>query len=214
MTRFNILLIGMIALGLFLLPGVISTFTGSHSYVAPENVECQKCHQDVFAELQASQADHVHANANWTNKQIFDCNECHTVSDLGGSPGTGHAARTVDCAICHNKTLFESTGESYYDWAHDSQDEGIYFEYGMYCLDCHYFSDEGLPVFIDEVYENIVLEEAAHNQYFLNAMNDSTLLGGSEACVSCHTNVDFVMTDTLRTYSMNYNSLTGEISRE
>ena len=58
----------------------------------------------------SSKSEHTHANFDWTKKRALDCDECHIVSDIDGSPGPGHAARLVDCAICHDKTLFECVG--------------------------------------------------------------------------------------------------------
>jgi len=210
MSKFALMIIGTIAIGLFALPGVISTFAGSHEYVAPENVECQKCHPDVLAELMSSESEHTHANNNWTEKQFLDCNECHIVGELGGSPGAGHAARLVDCAICHNKTLFESTGESYMDWAHDMDaGTGIMYEYGMACPDCHTPTGD-----IDWCYDEITDSNAAHYNFYMNSVNDSTLLGGSESCIGCHAHVEFTFTEPLGTYNMTYDPVTGEFGKE
>ena len=206
MNKFTLLIIGTIAMGLFIMPGVISTFSGSHEYVSPENVECQKCHMDVFTELASSESEHTHANAAWTVKQMFDCEECHTVSNIGSSPGEGHAARLVDCAVCHDKAVFESTGESYIDWAHDmSEGTGIMYEYGMACVDCHTPTGD-----IDWCYEEIADSNAAHNDFYNNAMNDDTLLGGTESCVGCHTHVEFTLTEPIGSSDMTYNPNTGE----
>jgi len=70
MSKFNLILLATLAIVVFALPGVVTTFSGSHEYVAPENVECQKCHPDVYAELMSSQSEHTHANADWTKKTI------------------------------------------------------------------------------------------------------------------------------------------------
>jgi hypothetical protein len=209
MSKFTLMIIGTIAIGLFALPGVISTFSGSHEYVAPENVECQKCHPDVYAELTSSESDHTHANANWTVKQALDCNECHTVGEIGGSPGAGHAARLVDCAICHDKTLFESTGESYADWGHD-----LSAEYGMACKDCHMMGENGYEGDLGAVYDEITNDTAAHYNFYTNSVNDTTLLGGTESCVGCHTHVEFNFTQPLGTSDMTYNPETGVFGKE
>jgi len=210
MTKFNLILIGTLAIGIFALPGVVSTFSGSHDYVAPENVQCAKCHPDVYSELLSSQSDHTHANADWTEKQLLDCVECHTVSDIGGSPGGGHAARRVDCAICHNKTLFESQGDSYMKWGHDmTNSTGLFYEYGMACPDCHTPTGD-----IDWVYDEINDPDAAHYQFYMNSVNDSTLLGGSESCIGCHARVNFTFTQPLGSYNMTYNPETGEFGKE
>jgi len=216
MRKFNVLFIGVIAIGIFMLPAVISTFIGSHDYIAPENVECQTCHPDVYNELLNSQDDHTHANAAWEHKQILDCQECHIVSDFGGSPGSGHAARRVDCAICHNKTLYESNGDSYRDMGHNmSQGTGIFYEYGMNCPDCHFGNGHHGqdPVDIGTVYETINQSSAAHNSFYENAINDTELLGGTESCVACHSHVDFTITAPLGK-NMSYNPNSGLFNRQ
>ncbi len=221
MNKFNILFIGTIAIGIFMLPAVISTFTGSHDYIAPENVECQTCHQDIFEELENSKDDRVHASDGWHAKQTFDCDECHTVKDVGGAtPGNGHAANTVDCGSCHNKTQFEESGASYFDWAHVwSEGTGLYYEYEMWypqnCADCH--THWGTPptegMYIDDVYETIVNTSAPHNNFYENAKNDTELLGASESCVACHSHVDFTITAPLGK-NMSYNPNSGLFNRQ
>ena len=221
MEKFNTVLIGVLAIGIFMLPAVVSTFTGSHDYIAPENVECGSCHPDILAELTASADDHTHANSTWSEKQVLDCEECHTVDDIGDSPGAGHAARKVDCAICHNKTLFESGLDdgSYSDWAHAPQpagaSSGLMIEYGMDCIDCHREPSPGdnSTMFLDDVYNTITESNAAHYNFYMNAVNDTTyLLGGTESCVGCHSHVDFEITEPLG-LNMTYDPLTGQFDR-
>ena len=219
MRKFNVLFIGVITIGIFMLPAVISTFTGSHDYIAPENVECQTCHPDVYDELLNSQDDHTHANAAWNHKQILDCQECHIVSDFGGSPGSGHAARRVDCAICHNKTLYELGGDEYMLLGHNmgsgEDKENLYYEYGMDCSDCHFESGHHGqdPVDIGTVYETITNVSAAHNTFYENAINDTELLGGTESCVACHSHVDFTITAPLGK-NMTYTPSSGSFDRQ
>jgi len=234
MSKFTLMIIGTIAIGLFALPGVISTFSGSHDYIAPENVQCATCHPEVLAELSDSQDDHTHANANWTKKQTLDCVECHTVSGIGDSPAVGHAAQKVDCDFCHDNSLF--SGDDYLNWAHDFDDNtGLYYDYGMQCDSCHRPSNETGAIvhpycdgnchhpesadllermFLDDVYENIVDPDAAHVGFYENSLTSDLLLGGSESCIGCHTHMDFNMTNPLATAGMTYDPLTGVFEKE
>lgn len=215
MSKFSLMLIATISIGIFALPVVISTFSGSHAYVAGPSVECTKCHADVYNELLSSQSNHTHANADWTEKQVFDCDECHTVSGIGGSPGGGHAAQRVDCGFCHNKTAYESKGASYENWAHNfATSTGLKFKYGMACSDCHRGSPSASTMFLDWVYMNITKPTAAHNPFYLNALNDDTLLGGTEACVGCHTHVEVKFSKPLGGMNMTYDPVTGEFGKE
>lgn len=219
MSKFTLMIIGTIAIGLFALPGVISTFSGSHDYIAPENVNCMTCHPEVLVELENSKNDHTHANANWTVKETLDCVECHTVSGVGDNPAVGHAAQKVDCDFCHADSSF-SPGD-YSDWAHaptsGGATSGLLVEYGMACDDCHR-SEGGASnkanMFLDDVYENIIHEDAAHVGFYYNADNDTTLLGGTESCIGCHTHIVFNMTQPLGTSGMTYNPGTGVFGKE
>ncbi|MCG7849495.1 MAG: hypothetical protein MIO93_10005, partial [ANME-2 cluster archaeon] len=118
--------------------------------------------------------------------------------------------------ICHNKTLFESTGESYLDWAHDVQGfgtgTGIMYEYGMNndCGNCHFIGNNGYWGNLSLVYDEIIEPNAAHYNFYMNSVNDSTLLGGSESCVGCHTHVDLTFTQPIGTSDLTYNPKTGE----
>jgi nitrate/TMAO reductase-like tetraheme cytochrome c subunit len=207
MVKYNLMLIATIAIGIFALPIVSSTFSGSHAYIAGENVECLKCHADVEAELASSSTNHTHANDDWTVKQMLDCDECHNVSGIGESLGGGHAAQKVDCAFCHDNTTF---GIGYFDFMH-----GLRVEYGMDCLDCHYGTDyDETDMFLDDVFNEITLETAAHYTFYQNAVNDSTLLGGTESCVGCHTHAEVNFTQPLGTYSMTYDPITGVFGKE
>ena len=224
MNKFNVLLIGTIAIGIFLLPNVISTFTGSHNYIAPENVNCTKCHMDVYEELHNSIDDHTHANSQWSKwythqqgllpiRKVFDCVECHSVSEVGRIPGEGHAAKKVDCAFCHNKTRYEAeTGKLYTTLGHAPNawymTSGLCPEYGMACTDCHRpTGNYPENLFIDDVFDDEITNiSAPHHQFYENAKNDSILLGGSESCVACHSHTKFTITAPLGkniTYSPN-----------
>jgi len=208
MGKYNLMLVATIAIGVFALPMVVSTFSGSHAYVAGENVDCLKCHADVEAELASSSTNHTHANDAWEEKQVLDCDECHDVSGIGDSPGGGHAAQKVDCAFCHNSTAF---GSGYITFMHDIRDE-----YGMDCEDCHDPAISGYSnnMFLNDVFDEITLETAAHYTFYQNAVNDTTLLGGTESCVGCHTHAEVNFTQPLGTYSMTYDPITGTFGKE
>jgi hypothetical protein len=217
MSKFNLMIIGTIAIGVFALPMVIATFSGSHEYIAPENVDCLKCHPDVQADLDASVSNHTHAGvrsdgSEWT---LF-CTDCHTVSGIGLSPGGGHAAQKVDCGYCHNGSNFDFVGA--YEWWHTAP-TSIVVEHNLNapseCKACHRIGDtfEYHP-FIYEVFNEISLETAAHNGFYENALNDDTLLGASEACVGCHTHAEINFTQPLGSFNMVYDPVAGTFEKE
>lgn len=215
MSKFTLLLIGTIAIGMFALPGVVSTFSGSHDYIAPENVDCTTCHPEVYEELLSSVDDHTHAGYTPSGEEwTLDCVECHTVSGIGDSPAVGHAAQKVDCDFCHDRSLFSEN--DYSEWAHYwTEGTGLLYKYEMECDACHRTGvyDAG-SMFIDDVYVNIINNDSAHVGFFNNADNDSTLLGASESCIGCHAHVTFTFTQPLGTANMTYNPETGEFAKE
>ena len=210
MSKFNLILIGTLAIGMFALPGVVSTFSGSHEYIAPENVDCMKCHQGVYNDILGSIDNHTHAGYSTSGEEwTLDCVECHTVSGIGDNVGGGHAAQKVDCAFCHDNSSF--SGNDYYEWAHNFIDStGLLYNYDMKCDACHRLDmDLKEGMFLDDVFKNIVIPDAAHSGFFDNAVNSTLLLGPSEACVGCHTHVDFNMTEPPGGRGMTYDMVSG-----
>jgi hypothetical protein len=211
MSKFVLMLIGTLAIGMFALPGVVSTFSGSHDYIAPENVECMTCHPEVYQELVNSVDDHTHAGISVSGDEwTLECVECHTVSGIGDNPSLGHAAQKVDCDYCHDNTSF--SGRNYFKWAHNFDNQtGLYYKYDMECNACHRPDEYNIAgMFLDDVYVNIVNPNAAHFGFYNSSLDSELLLGASEACIGCHTHVDFNMTEPLGTSNMTYNPLTGE----
>ena len=95
------LLIGIVAIGMFALPSTLAMYTGQHNFSSGENVDCDKCHgssDSVAIEL-----------GNSDNHTTFTCRNCHAFTTTalttpnGVSDGTmGHAATTdVNCVGCH-----------------------------------------------------------------------------------------------------------------
>ena len=99
------LLIGIVAIGMFALPSTLAMYTGQHNFTNGSDVDCNKCHgsgDKIYDELDINK---VHGG--------FTCKTCHGFSTdestLFASNGSmGHAATTkVNCVGCHaelNKT--------------------------------------------------------------------------------------------------------------
>ena len=99
------LLIGIVAIGMFALPSTLAMYTGQHNFSNGSDVDCDKCHgsgDTIYVELSQN---NVHGG--------FTCKKCHGFSTdestLSASNGSmGHAATTgVNCVGCHaelNKT--------------------------------------------------------------------------------------------------------------
>ena len=104
--KIAILLVSIIAVGMFAVPSTLALYTGSHQFVNGSSVECGKCHTSSMDDIAAELAS---GNAHDT----MTCSNCHggSNSNVDLAPGTadGHAASmNVDCIGCHSGNATES----------------------------------------------------------------------------------------------------------
>ncbi len=96
------LLIGIVAIGMFALPNTLAMYSGQHSFVNGTNVDCAKCHGSGDAIGDELNNSDMHST--------MDCETCHGFS--GTNPNddtTGHAATTgVTCLGCHTNGTYDS----------------------------------------------------------------------------------------------------------
>lgn len=177
--------IAVVTVGTFALPATMSLFAGQHYWynlnAEGNQVPCEKCHADIFEELDLSD---VHVNFTGGTAGAADrrdCEACHRADarfnyskgDGAGSytPGTkAHAASVVACMLCHElgasnvSTLagYPATG----------------------------FNITGLAT-SEFNYSNGTYtgEYEAHNAFIARAIDNTTLQDSNEACVTCHTHV-------------------------
>ena len=100
------LLLAVMAIGMFALPSTLAMYSGQHEFVNADSVDCNKCHSTsdaIYGELQAGNAH-----------TAFTCKDCHgfsnsTITTPNTDDGTqGHAATVaISCIDCHaeNATL-------------------------------------------------------------------------------------------------------------
>ncbi len=173
------------ATGLVVLPNTVSLFAGQHYWYNlsySKTVPCQKCHADVFEELNLSNF-HIH----WgdpTRADAQDCAACHrsnlsiTYANVTGSytqvvPGKqAHAASVVACMLCHQLNASKAT------WAPGPFAGGF---------NISGFSGVNSPYNYSNATYNGKL--AAHNAFIAMAIKNNTLPDSTEACVACHTHV-------------------------
>ncbi|MCK5659791.1 MAG: cytochrome c3 family protein [Methanosarcinales archaeon] len=101
-----LLLLAVVAIGMFALPSTLAMYSGQHQYVKGENVDCTKCHgatDTMGAELAAGEA-HL----------ALTCQSCHgftnavsTTPNAATDGTTGHAATTsaISCIDCHIESV-------------------------------------------------------------------------------------------------------------
>lgn len=179
-----LLLISVVAVGMFALPSTLALYTGSHAFVSGDNVDCDKCHtsgmDDITAELESG-----------TAHQTLTCDDCHGTNnfnvDLSQGNSNGHAASMdVDCVGCHIS--------SDYGYNHPYIENS---NYATDCNPCHGPLQNGDVPPIDDILRQLNLATAAHHGVTFNATADNQGIDDrDQACIACHTDVPVNITDT------------------
>ncbi len=179
--KFILLLISVVAVGMFALPSTLALYTGSHAFVSGSNVNCDKCHtsgmDDIKAELESG-----------TAHQTLTCDDCHGTNnfnvDLSHGNSNGHAASMdVDCIGCHIPY-----DENYFDHIAGFMEPDSEIE----CSDCHGHPFES----IDDILRQLNMAAAAHRGVTFNATADNQGIDDrDQACIACHTDVPINITD-------------------
>ena len=168
-----LLLISVVAVGMFAVPSTLALYTGSHQFVNGANVNCEKCHtssmDDIKAELESGSAHNT-----------LGCKACHgganSAVDLEPDNTDGHAASmNVDCIGCHYS---KSNGDSHPD--------------NCGTMNCHV----GDSFAQEDVLYQLNLATAAHHEVTFNSSADNQdIVDRDQACIACHTNVPVNITD-------------------
>jgi len=181
--KIALLLVSVVAVGVFALPSTISLFAGQHTwYNLTENqsVPCEKCHADVANEMSALIGPHTEE----TGFQRMKCSFCHrtfpiqdedinqtykkyeyTYGSVGDAvtdvtPGKeAHAASTVPCMYCHSGYEY---GEAYTGYPEYKTDK--IHAISLPCTGCH---------------------QGVHGGVFYDSSDKET-----NECVMCHGNRD------------------------
>ncbi len=157
-----LLVLGVLVLIITVMPSASAKFTGQHTFISAEQVDCAKCHPRVAQELSSSDAH----NFTVSGYASGACRVCHIVRLGGrlnnsiGSTSAYHAAALLECTYCHGEHAGEPTG------------------YGTANIPAANITAE---------FENSSLE--AHIPLYQRARNGSPdfLMGANEACIACHT---------------------------
>ncbi len=76
-SKIILLSIAVVSVGLFALPNTMSLFSGQHTFTMGENIQCNKCHQDIYDEM-TSTANEAHTSSVFTS-----CERCHRTAGWG-----------------------------------------------------------------------------------------------------------------------------------
>jgi len=167
--KIALIVVVLLAIGVLVLPSTVSLFAGQHYWYDIESsgnqIPCQKCHADVYEELNQS---NYHLGANSVADED-DCRFCHQANTSityasGDTPYTAgveaHAASTISCAYCHL----------------DPGVSGAPPAGGFGLADSTFYANDSGTY-------------AAHLDFVTSAATDSLLEDSNEACIACHTHV-------------------------
>ncbi|MFP3910315.1 MAG: hypothetical protein ACLFVI_00255 [Archaeoglobaceae archaeon] len=183
-SKIALLVVAMMATGVLVLPQAVSLFAGQHYWYSINDsgnqIPCQKCHADVFEELDQSSFHINFSGGTEGQADQTDCEACHrSNANIKYAEGDGdfqagdeaHAASVIACMLCHQWNADQAVSDGYEGWPAGG------------------FNISGFGVSEDYNYSKAASNGtfAAHNAFVAKAINDDTLQDSNEACVACHT---------------------------
>jgi len=132
-----VLVIAVLAVGLFVLPSALSLFANQHTFVAGTSVNCDKCHTTERHELSVGE---VHKG--------YQCSACHGV--IPGDPSHTDVV-TIECLGCHETsapgpkfsvaTDFNVAGEVHKAFYDAAVTDDLLVGADEACIACHTMAD-------------------------------------------------------------------------
>ncbi|MCZ7383535.1 MAG: multiheme c-type cytochrome [Candidatus Methanoperedens sp.] len=173
-SKIILMSVAVIAVGLFAMPSTLSLFAGQHNFVSADNVTCQKCHQDIYDNIQNSDmhknlGDSSAWNSGTNDNALGKCVGCHRVSDsftnVSGVPSAAPGRQPGWFNQTPDLLGFGSTHTMVVT---------------LECTQCH-----------TDVATQFNDSKETHQPYYLEALNGTTgseipLNGANEACLGCH----------------------------
>ncbi len=150
--KLTIIMVAVVAIGVFSLPSVLSVGTGQHNFNNGGAVNCGKCHANpgdkVFGELSSSGVTQyinlgspvgtkIHNGTLFYTAGSYQCKACHTINTGGTAKGqhTGVTVKVV-CATCHGTEYTQITNvtDAHANFASNAS-AGVSGTYA--CIGCH-----------------------------------------------------------------------------
>ena len=207
-SKIVLLLVAVLAIGLFALPSTIAMFGGQHNWYDlgddGNQVPCEKCHADIYDEMDNYYMPH----------RTYQCSHCHRTYGFGGdnyiyADGSGdgsqpgqeaHAASTVECMECHDLNWYKRPPVDHHmnDPAYATCGWGGYPEGPRNChapprtgWNINQIRAGGFGLTSNQTpvsWPEDTGEKAAHRAFVMDSINNSDLMeGANEACITCHT---------------------------
>jgi hypothetical protein len=141
-SRIALMLIAVVAIGIFALPSTMSVFGGTHTWydIAGGGVPCAKCHADKYEELSMSDFHTTFAGGDSSD----DCYMCHRADrDIryakgGGTPGVDtHAATTIACMPQKISVISDGDHAVHNAYVQSAVDSNMMEDSNEACIACH-----------------------------------------------------------------------------
>ena len=97
-----LLMIAVVAVGMFALPSTLALYSGQHEFVDGANVSCDKCHASASVTWSGGPGNEL---VNGTAHEALGCQDCHNAANTTKVQGTDYHAATamgVTCTGCHS----------------------------------------------------------------------------------------------------------------
>ena len=188
MQKQYILMIAIVALGLFLLPQAYTLFTGQHTWYAAPEEQCVKCHSIIVDELMSAE-NGVHTSF---NGNCYGCHDTPPIEVTGfwtsraanATKQGFHAATTLTCVTCHS-------GVGKYNPAKYNSTTGTWAAHSNSLLNP---SEAHRGFYMASMSTDLEYYDNGTAKPNTGVQNVTGTMGANAACLGCHTHTTFVST--------------------
>ncbi len=171
-SKIFLLTVAVAAVGLFAMPNSLSLFAGQHTFDKGVNVSCEKCHRDIYQEMDGNG---LYGNSSaHKSPELKVCTGCHKTGDVSNIP----VGKYTNGSYNYSGTFNQSVAT-----------QGAHAAVTMECVNCH----EGVPaelLDVDEAHGPFYNESITNSTSSSGKNNGTVLKGANEACVGCHTHTN------------------------
>jgi len=126
-----------------------------------------------------------------------ECTKCH--GDIQTELSGGNVHEYMMCQVCHVTTAMSAMGNN------PNTTKAGHASVAVECMDCHNSATGRFPQAGPLGDHDITSESAAHNNWYLSALNSDVNYGANEVCIACHTHANIEITWTAANANMTFN---------
>jgi hypothetical protein len=133
------------------------------------------------------------------------CSKCH--GDIGTELSAGNVHESLKCQACHVTTGMSGMGSN------PNVTKSGHASVAVECMDCHNATTGGFPQAGPHGDHDITASTAAHNKWYLSALNSSVNYGANEVCIGCHTHANINITWAASNANITFDQSTREFGK-